>query len=160
MTDTLIKTIVHTVGVLGDRRHDEGNIWQAVELEFRGPDDYWIRNHVAQDGVENDRTARRGWARWTPSEGHLEERKHFAYYIMRNAHPDEFAHLVGPGRVRMDLDSIHTGRGVELGAIRNRAEVSPMIQGRITKAVILNAAPSVNHGLTPDEIAEKIREGR
>ena len=159
MPSTLIKAQVHNWGPFGNREYDEGNIWQGAELDIVGPDDYWVRNNAAQDGVPNDRTARRGWARWTPTKGHLEERKHYAYYIILNSHPDEFIRVVGPGMILLNLNAIHSNRGVELEAIRNRREISPILQGRINKNAVLNAPRSVNFGLDPDEIAKRIREG-
>lgn len=151
---TLVKVIAQPI-----KGWDTGNIVQVCELEYRGPGDYWVRNHRADDGVPNDRTARRGWARWTEDEGHLEERKLGAFYPIRNMHPDEARHLVGPGVVNLDIASIHRGRGVELEFIMNRTQRSPISEGRLTRAALLAAPHGPNWGRDMNEILAEVADG-
>ena len=153
-THTLVKTVIHPF-----EQWERGNVFQVCELEDHGQEGYWVRNHRAADGVPNDRTSRRGWARWTPEEGHLSERRSFAFYVVRNAHPDELRHLVGRKVIRLNLASLHAGRGQEMAAILDRARPSPISEGRINKAAILAAPRGANFGRPEEDVIEEARLG-
>lgn len=151
---TLVRIVVHPWDGF-----EPGNIFHVCELEDHHQGGYWIRNHRADDGVPNDRTARRGWARWTPDEGHMGERQALAFYVVRNTHPDELRHLVGRKVIKLNLASLHAGRGIEMDAILNRDLPSPIIAGRLTKPAALAAPHGANWGRNEDDVVEEMARG-
>lgn len=151
---TLLRVVIHPFDIW-----ERGNIFHVCELEDHGQGGYWVRSHRAADGVPNDRTARRGWARWTPDEGHMKERRIFAFYVLRNTHPDEVRHLVGRKIVKLNLESLHAGRGIEMGIIQDRGQPSPILDGRLSKAAALTAPRGVNFGRSEADVIEEARSG-
>lgn len=156
---TLVKFIVHPT-----QGWERGNIFQVCELEDDGQGAFWIRNHRAADGVPNDRTARRGWARWTLDSGHVAgkwggEREAFAFEIVRDTHPDSLRHLVGRKVIKLTPEAIHAGRGVELAAILDRAKRSPIIEGRLTRAALLAAPRGANWGRDQSDVVTEMLSG-
>lgn len=154
-THTLARIVVHPF-----QDYEKGNILHVCELKDHHQGFYWIRNHLADDGVENDRTVRRGWSRWKEDEGHLGEREVYAYEVVRNAHPDQLRDFVGPKVVYVDFEKTHAGHGVELGAILDRRKRSPVCEGRLTLGAIISAQRGVNFGRDPSEVAaERLPSG-
>lgn len=151
---TLVKVVVHPF-----EHWERGNVFQVCELKDDGQGAFWIRNHRAADGVPNDRTARRGWARWTPDEGHMAERRAFAFCIMRNTHPDQVRDRVGRKVVKLNLTSMYAGRDVELTVILDRKKPSPISEGRLTKAALLAAPRGANFGRPEADVIEEARRG-
>ncbi len=147
---TLVRVVIHPI-----EGWERGNVFSVCELEDHPQGGFWVRNHRAADGVPNDRTARRGWARWTPDAGHMKERRLFAFYVVRNAHPDELRSLTGRRVVGLNLASLHAGHGVEMAAVLDRGQPSPIVDGRLNKAAILAMARGPNFGRPEEDVIEE-----
>ncbi len=151
---TLVRVVLHPID-----EWERGNVFHVCELEDHPQGGYWIRNHRAADGVANDRTARRGWAHWTLNEGHMGERRVFAFIPIRNAHPDELRHLVGRKVIKLNLASVYAGRDAELTAILDRTLPSPISEGRLTKVALLAAPHGPNFGRDQAEVVMEMMRG-
>lgn len=151
---TLVKVVIHLFD-----GWEPGNVFHVAELADHAQGGYWVRNHRTTYGGSNSREVRHGWARWTPDEGHMRERQAFAFYVVRNAHPDELRHLVGRKVVKLSFARLHAGRDPELTTILDRDRPSPILEGRINKAVILATPHGVNFGRDEATVLEEIRRG-
>lgn len=138
---------------------ERGNVFHVCELADHPQGGYWIRNHRTTYGTPNSREVRHGWARWTPDEGHMGERSLYSFLPVRNTHPDELKHLVGRKVVELRMNVIYAGRDVELAAVLDRTQPSPISEGRLTKAAILAATHGVNFGRNESDVIEEMRRG-